>query len=375
MTRKYWMALLLGAAMTMTAVPAVYAEETEAVTEAAQETPEKCPAYQAMDYVTLGEYKGLTIEIDPLTVTDDEVDEVVAERIQQSGELEDIIEGAVQNGDIANIDYEGKKDGVAFAGGTAAGFDLTIGSHMFIGGFEEGLIGVNVGDTVDLDLTFPENYGSAELAGQAVVFTVTVNSIQRAPELTDDLVKKITNEEFADVDSFREDLKNELLEYKTQNQEGEINSKIFTLVANNCDIVSFPEDVVNYRIKVEKDFYKEMAEYYQMSFEEFLSAYLGATEEQFDNAVLMQVQQVLAQEMYLNAVAENEGIALTEEEYKNGTDDLAAQYGYESGEAMEEVYGEESLRSSVLQSKVMDMLRENTTILTAGEGESEAETE
>lgn len=129
--------------------------------------------------VTLsGDYKGLELSIAKQTeVTDEDVENIAIQTYNQMGAKSNVEKTVVESGDTVNIDFEGKKDGVAFDGGTSQGYNLTIGSGSFIDGFEDGLIGVNVGDTVDLNLTFPEGYQNADLAGQDVVFTVTVNFI------------------------------------------------------------------------------------------------------------------------------------------------------------------------------------------------------
>ena len=199
MRRKNLMAVLLctfALSAASFAPMSAAAEETEAVTEAVTEAAEaeseaetdgasaeteeteavlERPDYNALDYVTLGEYKGLTVQDQPVEVTEEQIDSEVEYYIQLADALESVTEGTVEEGDTANIDYEGKLNGEAFDGGTAKGYDLIIGSDSFIDGFEDGLIGVAVGETVDLPLTFPENYGNEELAGQDVVFTVTVN--------------------------------------------------------------------------------------------------------------------------------------------------------------------------------------------------------
>lgn len=129
--------------------------------------------------MTLAEYKGLELD----TSSDDFkelFDNTVASDVKSNSLYMEKTEGTVSEGDIANIDFVGKKDGVAFDGGTGASYDLEIGSGSFIPGFESGLIGVKIGDTVDLNLTFPKDYGKEELNGQDVVFTVTVNSVQTA---------------------------------------------------------------------------------------------------------------------------------------------------------------------------------------------------
>ena len=154
--------------------------------------------------VTLGQYKNLELSVNSAKVTQEDIDAQIENALSSEAEQVEVTNRAVKEGDIVNIDYEGKKDGVAFDGGTAQGYDLTIGSGTFIDGFEDGLIGAKIGDTLDLNLTFPENYGAAELAGQDVVFTVKVNSIkeEKLPELTDELAKKI-NPEVKNVDEFK----------------------------------------------------------------------------------------------------------------------------------------------------------------------------
>ena len=148
-------------------------EETQETQEVATESTENTnvvPIYfkeiNADEYVTLGDYKGLEVVNSTVTITDEDVDSYIEYMLSMSpGELEEVTDrDVVENGDVANIDYVGTKDGVAFDGGTAQGYDLGIGTGSFIPGFEEGLVGVKKGETVDLNLTFPENYHSADLA-------------------------------------------------------------------------------------------------------------------------------------------------------------------------------------------------------------------
>lgn len=368
MKRKHLMAMLLCAACLATTSAAVLAEETEAVTEAstdteAEETEAKAerPDYQAADYVTLGEYKGLKVQID-LTVSEDEIEEELNSAISRADVMEEITEGTVAEGDIVSIDYEGKLDGEAFDGGTAKDYDLEIGSGSFIDGFEDGLIGVNVGDTVDLNLTFPENYFSEDLAGQEVVFTVTVHAIKRMPELTDELVSTMTDGEYTTVDDYKASIRASLEEEKAGQRDAMIMSDLFTQVAANTTINEYPEVMVDYGVQEMNDYYVDMAESFSMEFADFLSMYLGMTEEEFNEQVVLAVQQNLQQEMYLKAIAETEGIELTEEEYEAGCEKYAETYGMESAEELVENYGESVVRLSLLQEKVLEFLKESAVI-------------
>ena len=197
----------LAAVLSMCMLAGCGAKDTGDGTDAATGAGAESTALKDMDvdkYVTLGEYKGLEVSVDTVEVDEDEWDSLVNNVYYENITAENggIMDRAVETGDTVNIDYEGKKDDVAFDGGTAQGYDLTIGSGSFIAGFEDGLIGVMPGETVDLNLTFPENYGKSDLAGQAVVFTVTVNYIQPAQdgEFSDEVISNfgidgVTNEE------------------------------------------------------------------------------------------------------------------------------------------------------------------------------------
>ena len=383
MKRKHLIAMLLCAACLTTAAAAVSAEETEAVTEVASEesteeeeteAPMERPDYTASDYVTLGEYMGLTVQID-LTASEEEIEEELEYYLQTADVMEEITEGTVEEGDTVSIDYEGKKDGVAFDGGTAKDYDLTIGSNSFIDGFEDGLIGVNVGETVDLNLTFPENYFSEDLAGQDVVFTVTVHSIKRMPELTDDLVNTITEGEYTTIDAYKEYIRSYLEEDKAAQRDTMVMTDLFTQVTYNSTINEYPEEMVNYGVQSMRNYYEDMAESFSMEFADFMLMYFGMTEEDFDEQVVLAVQQNMQQELYLKAIAEAEGLELTEDEYAEGCERYAESYGYESGEELVAAYGEDTVRISILQDKVLEYLMENAVVEEITESESEVSTE
>lgn len=180
--------------------------------------------------------------------------------------------GKVQDGDSANIDYVGKKDGVAFDGGTDKGYNLVIGSDSFIDGFEDGLIGVEIGATVDLNLTFPSNYGNTELAGKAVVFTVTVNYVERSfSELTEENVKLCGY--------------NSMTEIETQARQYAIESVAWDNLYKNAKLKSHPEketemyvDFIIYTIEM------QITQGYGMTLEQYLT-YSGKTLEEFKESI------------------------------------------------------------------------------------------
>ena len=345
-------------------------EEAEEVT--AEELGER-PEYSALDYVTVGDYKGLTVTVDPIRVTDADIDAELENRVASADLYDDQTEGTVQEGDTVNIDYEGKKDGVAFDGGTAQGYDLTIGSGTFIDGFEDGLIGVEIGDTVDLDLTFPEDYGNEELAGQAVVFTVTVNSVKVMPEVTDELVSLLSEEAYSTVDGYRTYLKETLEEQAAQDQETAIYQDLMTQLYNTCTVEEYPQDLVDYSEASMKPVYQSYAEQYGMEFGDFTENFFGMTEEEFNEAVTESVKQNLQQELILIAVAETEGLTISEEEFQSGCEEYAQNNGYETADDLIADYGETILRIDLRMDKALRFVKENAVIEETAETETETE--
>lgn len=402
MKKRNLMAILACTVCLTTAsagAPAVMAEETEVVTEAAteaadteaaaeaateaaedsteadtEETYEKVPRpdYTASDYVELGEYKGLTVKIAPIEVTDEEI---LAQISANAGSdaMEDVTEGTVEEGDTANIDYVGKLDGEAFDGGTAKGYDLEIGSGTFIDGFEDGLVGVKIGDTVDLTLTFPESYPSEELAGKETVFTVTVNSVKRMKELTSDLVSTITDGEYTDVDAYKESVKETLIKNKEDSRDSEIKSDILSQISANSTVRDYPQEMLDYGLTNMQNAYKQMASQYDMEYADLLQNYFGMTEEQFNEEALNVVKQNLDAEMYLKAIAEKEGIEVSDDDYEAACQRYADTYGYDSVDDLKAAYDEDTIRISALQDKVLDFLEENTTVEETTETEASTE--
>ena len=342
-------------------------EETEAV-------PER-PDYTASDYVTLGEYKGLGVGLDILTVAEEDVDESIRSSMQQADLMETLEEGTVQDGDTANIDYVGTLNGEAFDGGTAKGTDLVIGSGTFIPGFEDGLIGVAIGDTVDLPLTFPENYGNAELAGQETVFTVTVNEVKRVPELTDEHASTLSDGAYTDAASYRESVRTSLQESMDSQKDNIIKNELMRQVAESSKINDYPQEMVDFGVASMEANYKQEAEKYEMEFADFLSVCFGMTEEQFREQAAEYTKQLMQQELILKAIAETEGIEVSDEEYAAGCERYLDGEGYETVEELEAAYGESVIRISLLQEKTLDFLVDNAVIEEETEMESELTTE
>ena len=237
----------LAAVLSMCMLAGCGAKDTGDGTDAATGAGAESTALKDMDvdkYVTLGEYKGLEVSVDTVEVDEDEWDSLVNNVYYENITAENggIMDRAVETGDTVNIDYEGKKDGVAFDGGTAQGYDLTIGSGSFIAGFEDGLIGVMPGETVDLNLTFPENYGKSDLAGQAVVFTVTVNYIQPAQdgEFSDEVISNFGIDGVTNEEELRQYAYDYLNENAQQNYETNVQQAVMDAFMANNTFTSVP---------------------------------------------------------------------------------------------------------------------------------------
>lgn len=304
-------------------------------------------------YVTLGEYKGIEVSTPSIEVTQEDIDAEIQNILEgHASNVEITDRDVIENGDIANIDYKGMKDGEAFDGGTAQGYDLEIGSGTFIEGFEEKLIGAKVGETVNLDLEFPEEYPSEELAGQPVVFEVTVNSINErvVPELTEEFVT--ANTEYDNIDAFKEGTKEDLKAAKEDTAKSQKQSEVWNAVKNSATIKEYPEELVTKYTDQVNTYYGGYAEQYNMELEEFMQAYFGTSIDEY-------AKSVVENEMLLNTIAVKENIQITDEDVNNAAKELAPSYGYESAEAFLEAYTAEEVKANLVWEKVMEFLVEN----------------
>jgi len=314
-------------------------EETE--TTSAEET-EETTEFTIRDYssyVSLGTYKG--IPVTPISVTDEEISDRIAQYFH------DIVE----DGDTVNIDYTGYLNGEPFDGGSAQGASLQIGSGQFIDGFESGLIGAKVGDTVELNLTFPEAYPSEEVAGKAVVFQVTVNAINNtvAPEYTLDNV--VSNTSCQTLEEYEQQISDEIYSEYVEERMADI----WNQVIENATISGYPQEEVDVYAKEMKDYYEVMASQYNVDFSTFLSAN-GYTEETFQDACQTYGKNMMDETMVLHSIASAENMTVTEEEYRNEMDQIISQTGLEEADILSYYGGETYIRESLLFSKIIEFL-------------------
>ena len=249
----------------------------------------------------------------------------------------------------------GKLDGEVFEGGTSpeGGYDLLIGSGSFIDGFEDGLIGKEVGTSFELPLTFPETYTpNPDLAGQDVVFEVTVNAIEEetTPEWNDEFVQ--ANTEYDSVDAYMEGTRTSLQEQKDSQKE----YYVMQAIVDDSEFACADSDIQSL-VDTKTQQYESYASMYGMELADFLSA-VGVSEDSLKEDAQFQVQCALV----IDAIAKAENMTISDEEYQTGLEDLAKQYSADSAEAFEEQYGKDEVVNSLLYDKVLDYVAEQAVI-------------
>ena len=302
---------------------------------------------------TLGNYKGLELVTAPhVEMTDEDALDYLESSILPNYTEE--AEDAIKDGDTANIDYEGKKDGVAFDGGTAQAQDLVIGSGAFIDGFESGLVGHKKGETVDLNLTFPEDYGNEELAGQDVVFTVKINSVTRQRELTDELAKEV-DESCSTVEDLIKLAKDYLQAQQDLSERQELYYTAVQQVVDASDVTP-DEKAVEYTTNNYIASYASSMEAYGLDVGTLLS-YYGSTWEEFRDSYRGLAEEAVKQRAVLREIAEKEGLELSDE----ATEKFAESYGYTS-ETIKNVLAEDLLKQLVVEDMANQFIVDNGTV-------------
>lgn len=309
-------------------------------------------------YVTLGDYNNLEVSVEPVTVDEAELEEWLINIYFGNMTAEDgITDRAVEMGDTVSIDYEGKKDGVAFQGGTAQGASLTIGSGRFIDGFEDGLVGVMPGETVDLDLTFPEEYRNAELAGQAVVFTVTVNYIvPRVEEMKDSVAASLGLEGVTGIETLRQYLYDYLYYNAESSYRESLESQILDQLMAQCTFGELPETLLESYKGVFANNLEQQAASMGITAEDLAGYYFAMTAEEF---AYTYAEQSVRESLALQAIANRENLTVSDEELQAQLEIYAANAGYGS---VEEFVGGTSLedyRNYFMTEKVLEFLINN----------------
>lgn len=326
---------------------------------------------KAEKYVALGEYKGLTATAVKQEIPDDLVEDYITENyLAPRAEKVPVTGRPVQEGDVVNIDFAGYREGVAFEGGTAAGFDLTIGSGRFIAGFEEGLIGANIGDQVSLDLNFPDYYPSnTDLEGQPVVFEVTVNSITESknPELTDELVQELSAAGYdvggsQTADELKKWVRDSYEQIVQSGYDSAIESKLASQIMESSTFQDPPEDMVKRFTESIENNVKVRALSLNMTLAQYMQLYEGMDEAGYRAFFDEEGLQMTKQYIMYQAIADKEGLAPTKEEISEELSAMMTLYGYNSVEELKKNVDVEGVEEDVMRKKVVSFLKENGNI-------------
>ena len=337
------------------------AEETESdnTEDTSEDTPTTAELMAGIDVekcVTLGDYKGVTVEKTIQSVTDEDVQNEIDNALANYP-VE--VDQAAKEGDTVNIDYVGKIDGEEFDGGSDQGADLKLGSGKFIDGFEDGLIGARKGETRTLNLTFPEDY-TQDLAGKAVEFTVTVNAVKEPlSEPTDQWVAD-NIEGYDNLADYKAGIRSEQEESNEQTAENQVRYAAWTQVIDNCTINEYPETLV----EVGKKLYEQQVETYAKYAGMELDAYIessGLTQEEYQSNMEEYGKNVAAQALVCQAICNKEGLAIGDDDYQKALQDMLTEYGCTEEELIQ-TYGQDNVEQSIMLNRVSNLIMENANV-------------
>ncbi|GAA6822387.1 trigger factor [Staphylococcus lloydii] len=321
--------------------------------------------------VQLGDYKGLEIEKQNAELTDEEVQESIDHQLGHLAEMVVKEDGAVEDGDTVNIDFDGYVDGEQFEGGQAEGYDLEIGSGMFIPGFEEQLIGAKTGEEKDVTVTFPEEYHAEELAGKEATFKTKVNEIKakEVPELTDEIANELDSEANS-VDEFKENTRKRLAEQKETDAENAQKEEAINKAANNATI-DIPEAMVNTELdRMVQEFGQRMQQqglnletYFQIS---------GQDESQLREQMKDDAQERVKTNLTLTAIADAENVEVSDEDIDKELEKMSGQFNISVEDIKQTLGNTDIVKNDVRIQKVIDLLVDEAKLVEPAKEDKEA---
>ena len=305
--------------------------------------------------VKLGEYKNLGIKKE-VKVTDEEVDHELTHLKEQFVELKDKTEGSVAEGDEATIDYEGFKDGVAFDGGKGEDYPLVIGSHSFIPGFEEALIGMEIGEEKDIDLTFPKDYHSEDLKGAKVTFKVKVKSLKSReyPEYDEEFFKDLNIPEVDSLDKLKEHIKSHIESHKLADVEDKYFDECLSKVSENAKM-EIPEEMISEECDRIMDDFGHRLEMQGMNVDTYLKM-LGIDANEFKNNFKGEAEKRVKYRLVIDEVVKAEKIQVTDKETEDYLKEMATKYQMEEKDFEEQIGGKEFLKYDLEVKKAIEII-------------------
>ena len=306
--------------------------------------------------VELGKYKGIEVEAKDTTVTDEEVDAELAKVQEQNSRLVAADDKEVENGDQVTIDFEGFVDGVAFEGGKGEDYPLTIGSHSFIDTFEDQLVGKKVGDEVEVNVTFPEEYHAEELKGKPAMFKVKVNEIKEKvlPELDDDFAQDVSD--FDTLAEYKDDLKKTIAERKANEAKAKKEDEAIAKIIESSKM-DIPEAMVNTQVNRMLEDFAQRLQMQGLSVEQYFQ-YTGVTAEKIIEDMKPEAVKRIQSRLVLEAVVKAEGLTASEEEFQDELNKMAEQYKMEIEKVKEFMgeYEEKQIKEDIAIQKAVDVI-------------------
>lgn len=324
-------------------------------------TSTKLPDYS--EYVTLGEYTGLSYTPKSVEVTDEDVEDTLDEFLQNNSTEKEITDRAAQMGDSVNIDYVGSVDGVEFEDGSTQGngTDIVLGQSGYIDGFDDEVVGMKPGETKDLHVTFPDPYeNNPDLSGKAAVFKATLNSITETvvPELTDALVAEKT--EHATIDEYKEQIRADLEAEAKEDAEDDATDQLFAAAAKNATFSAYPENEIKTLINDTISEIKQTANAYGIDYTTYIGIfYQCETEADFESFLADSAREYMEERMVICEIAKKEKLSVSDEEIKAYVEKLVEDYGLDSTDAVYESYTEADIEYMILADKVGALLKES----------------
>lgn len=308
--------------------------------------------------VELGEYKGVQVERKAVEVTDEEVDKALEEERDKQSRMVPVEGRAVENGDMVTIDFEGFVDGVAFEGGKGTDYPLTIGSHSFIDTFEDQLVGKNVGEEVEVNVTFPEQYQAEELQGKPAMFKVAIKEIKakELPELDDDFAQDVSD--FDTLAEYKEDLKKKLVEKKEEEAKEAFEEAVVEAVVSNAKM-EIPAPMVDLQVKTMADNFARRITSQGLSMEQYMQ-FTGMTPEKLEEQMRPQALKTIESRLVLEAIVKAENIQATDEELDKELEKMASMYQMEVEKIKELISDKEknSMKLDIAVQKAVDFIVE-----------------
>lgn len=325
--------------------------------------------------VTLGKYKGVKVDKVDVDVTDEEINDEIDQERDKNSRTVDVTDRAVQEGDIAIIDFEGFVDGIAFDGGKGSDYPLTIGSHAFIPGFEEALVGAEIGRETDVNVTFPEDYQAAELAGKVAVFKCTVKKLQekQLPELDDDFVSEVSDESDT-VEEYKEEIRKKISERKTANAKSIKEEAVIDAIIADSKM-DIPDAMLETQQREMVQEFAQRLQYQGIPMEQY-TKFTGVTEKQLIEQMKPQALKRIQSRLVLEAVAAAEKFEISDEEYEAEIKTMGEAYQMEP-DKVEELLGENGKKQvydDLAVKKAADFVVENAKESKSGSKKSSKKT-